>query len=236
MAFDIPRGRIVPLGDIRLELAAGRHPFEVGREAAIAATWQREFAANPNLFDGELLLFSALAVENGSLVGRAHTVRYSTFLHWRSLRPVPGAEHLYAHAMLVSSDGILIAARMAGTTVNAGQAYFASGSFEPVDAAGGLLDPHANMRREVLEETGLDIDGARREAGFQFLSMPTGNVIARRYWLDDTAAGVARRIEAHIQGLDDSEITAPVMIGSLKNLPERLAPQMPPLIAWHFTG
>ena len=54
-----------------------------------------------------------------------------------------------------------MAIRMAAHTVNAGRVYFAAGSFEPSDFRDGLVDADGNMVREVREETGLDIAGAR---------------------------------------------------------------------------
>jgi len=235
MTFEIPRGRIVPVSQAMLRFDTAPHPFEQANGEAIEANWRREQAANPTLFDGQLLLFSALSLNGETLAGRCHAVRYATFLHWRRQRPDPGAEHVYANAVLVSSDGALIAARMTGSTANAGMAYFASGSFEPLDLAGGAIDVAANMRREVMEETGLDLAEALAEDGFHFLSLPSGNVLARTYRLPDTADAIAVRIERHVAGQQESEIAGPVVIRSLKDLPDRLASHMPALIAWHFT-
>ena len=69
--------------------------------------------------------------------------------------------------------------------------YFAAGSFEPEDFPDGKVDLHFNMAREVLEETGLDIGAAPRDAGCHALATEQGTVIFRRYFLDADADEIA---------------------------------------------
>lgn len=236
MAFDLPRGTILPVDAVDVRLDDGPHPFESANRAAIEENWHRETAANPALFDGEVVLLSALAYTGRRLTGRCHAIRYATFLHWRRNRETAPAEHAFAHAMLVSRDGALVAVRMGGHTANAGRIYFAAGSFEPVDFPGGLVDLHANMAREVGEETGLAIDGVPREDRFHFISMPNGTVIFRRYLIDASAEDIADAVRAHVSGEAQPEIDGPVVIGGRDSLPNGLAPQMRPLIDWHFAN
>jgi 8-oxo-dGTP pyrophosphatase MutT (NUDIX family) len=234
MSFDLPRDVIFPVSSVEVELVPGAHPFEDGRRDEIAENWAREKEANPGLFNGEVALLSKLAYRDGALLGRCHMVRYATFLYWRKLRPIDRAEHAYAHAMLVSSDNALVAIRMARGGPNAGLAYFAAGSFDPLDFPEGRADLDLNMRREVLEETGLDLDGLAHDPAFHALSKVTGTVLFRRYFLPDTADDIAERIRRHVASETDPEIVGPVIIRRETDLPERLAPQMPGLIAWHF--
>jgi 8-oxo-dGTP pyrophosphatase MutT (NUDIX family) len=191
--FDLPRDRIFAIRDYQLRLEPGPHPIEHGNEQAIAANWERELRAKPAIFDGEVALLASLVLEGDVLVGRCHMVRYSTFLYWRSLRPVAIAEHSFANAAIVSADDALVAIRMAGATVNGGMVYFASGSFEPDDFNGALADVDANMRREVLEETGLDLKMFEAEPRLHALSKVVGTVVFRRYRSKLTADEIAWR-------------------------------------------
>ena len=136
--------------------------------------------------------------------------------------------------MLVTSDNALIAIRMGAHTVNAGRVYFAAGSFEPEDFPDGVVDPHGNMAREVREETGLDISGARRGDRHYALSTERGTVIFRRYFLDADADEIASRIRDFVAGEAEPEIEEPVVIRSARDLPDGLMPHMPPMIEWHF--
>jgi 8-oxo-dGTP pyrophosphatase MutT (NUDIX family) len=234
LSFTLPLGVILPVDEIDVRLDPAQHPFEVGREDAIAENWQREIAAKPALFDGTVVLLSEFGYDGGRLFGRCHAVGYSTFLYWRKDR-VATAAHAFAHPMLVTKDNALVAIRMAAHTVNAGRVYFAAGSFEPEDFPDGVVDAHGNMVREVREETGLDISGARRAERHYALATERGTVIFRCYFLDETADEIAARIRDFVAGESEPEIEEPVIIRNADDLPDGLMPHMRPLIDWHFS-
>ncbi len=234
MSFTIPRRRVLPVERIDVRLEDGPHPFERGRADAIAANWTREKKEKPALFDGQLVLLSTLDYRDGLLSGRCHMVRYSTFLLWRRMRPTPDAEHCFAHAMPVTSDGALLAIRMAAHTVNAGRVYFAAGSFEPIDFRDRVVDAPFNMARELREETGLDISGLAVDPTYHCYSDENGTAIFRRCYLPETADIIEGRVEAFVASDPEPEIAAPVLIRNRGDRPEGLMPHMPPLIAWHF--
>ncbi|MCA0033043.1 hypothetical protein [Mesorhizobium sp. B263B2A] len=236
MRFDLPRNVILPVDAVEVRLDPGPHPFALENADAIAENWQREIAANPALFDGTVVLLSQLAWRDNRLVGRCHAINYSTFMLWRKQRENSGAEHAYAHAMLVAGDNALVAIRMGLRTVSAGRVYFAAGSFEPIDFREGLVDVDFNMMREVREETGLDLSAARRGVRYHALSTASGTVIFRRYHVTAPADEIARRISAFVASETDPEIEAPVIIRHAADLPEGLSPHMKPLIEWHFSG
>ena len=235
MAFDLPRDVILPVDTVDVRLVKDAHPFELENGAAIAENWTRERAERPALFDGRVVLLSSLELKGSALVGICHEIGFSTFLYWRRLKPVPSAEHAFAHAMLIAADGALVAIRMGPQTANAGKVYFAAGSFEPQDFdAGGQVRLDFNMAREVGEETGLDLAVAERLPGFHVLSTTGGTVIVRRYRMPETADVLADRIRAFVAADPDPEISGPVIIRSADDLPEGLMPHMLPLVRWHF--
>ncbi|ESY76008.1 hypothetical protein NKJ90_19935 [Mesorhizobium sp. M0051] len=236
MSFDLPRNVILPVDAVDVRLDPSPHPFAWDNAGAIAENWQHEIAANPALFDGIVVLLSQLAYRDNRLVGRCHAVNYSTFLLWRKRRENSGAEHAYAHAMLVAGDNALVAIRMGPHTVNAGHVYFAAGSFEPLDFRDGLVDVDFNMIREVREETGLDLSNAERGKRYHALSTNSGTVIFRRYHAKAPADEIARRISAFVATEIDPEIEGPVIIRDAADLPQGLSPHMKPLIDWHFAG
>jgi len=233
LSFALPLGVILPVDEIDVRLDPAQHPFERGREEAIAENWRREIAAKPALFDGTVVLLSEFGYDTGRLFGRCHAVGYSTFLYWRKDR-VATAAHAFAHPMLVTKDNALIAIRMGAHTVNAGRVYFAAGSFEPEDFPDGVVDAHGNMVREVLEETGLDISGVRRGKRHYALATEKGTVIFRRYFLDLDADDIASHIRAFVAAEIEPEIEEPVIIRDACDLPEGLMGHMQPMIDWHF--
>ena len=236
MSFDLPRNVILPVDAIDVRLDPGPHPFAVDNAEAIAENWQREIAAKPALFDGTVVLLSQLAYRDSRLVGRCHAVNYSTFMLWRKRRENSGAEHAYAHAILVAGDNALVAIRMGSHTVNAGRVYFAAGSFEPIDFRDGQVDVDFNMIREVREETGLDLSDAPRGKRYHVLSTASGTVMFRRFHETAPADEIARRISAFVATETDPEIEGPVIIRHATDLPDGLASHMKPLVEWHFAG
>lgn len=234
MAFDLPRETVVPVVAVEVSLDPRPHPFEQQFATEIEANWGDEIAVNPSLYDGRLMLHADLALEGGRLVGRCHEVRFATLMYWRKHRGSQSAEHAYAHAALVSRDNALIAIRMGDQTASPGAVYFAAGSFEPVDFVDGRVDVDGNMIREVGEETGLDIAALKRDPLYHLYSRAGGTVIVRRYFLDDDAEMVARRIEAYVDDQVEPEIAGPVIIRSADTLPDGIVPHMVAIVKWHF--
>lgn len=234
MRFDLPSGTIVPVHAVRVALDPAPHPFEASNARAIAENWRGAVAQNPALFDGQVALLSSLAYRDGALSGRCHIVRYACFLYWRRMRPVGGAGHIFTHPMPVSADNALIAIRMGAQTANAGKSYFAAGSFEPVDFRDGFADVEFNSRREVLEETGLDLAGRRADPHYHAVSLDSGTVLFRRYFFAEDAETLAGRIASHVAAQDAPEIEGPVIIRDPRSMPKDVAPQMPALVGWHF--
>lgn len=233
MAFDLPRNRMLPVNGIDIVHDTAPHPFQIAEAVAIDANWRREVAANPALFDGEVMLFSQLRWDEGLLSGRCHGVRFATYMHWRRSRPA-GAEHLFGHAMPVSTDGALIAIQMADHTANPGRVYFAAGSLDRSDVDDGIVDIAGNMRREVMEETGIDLGEYRCDPTFHGWSSERGTVLVRRYFLDRSAAEIVARINAFAARDPQSEIARAIAIAAPGDLPASAMPHMRPLTDWHF--
>lgn len=234
MAFYIPRDQVLPVDTVEVCLDPAPHPFELANEAAITANWEREKRETPALFDGRVMLLASLAYRDRRLVGLCHAVRYATMLYWRKNRGAPGIEHSFAFAVLVSSDNALVAIRMGKHTANPRSVYFAAGSFEPTDFVDGKVDIHGNMAREVLEETGLDILKARPDRMDHIFSTNASTVVFRRYFLEDDAETLARRIEVFVASEVDPEIEGPVIIRSVADKPDGMARHMTAIIEWHF--
>jgi 8-oxo-dGTP pyrophosphatase MutT (NUDIX family) len=235
LAFDIPRNVILPIDRVDVRLDPEPHPFEHRHAAEIEANWQREKAANPTVHDGRMVLLSSLSHRDRQLEGRSHTIRFATFLYWRRHRSYSSAEHAYAHAALVTADNALLAIRMGPRTSNPGRVYFAAGSFEPTDFRDGVVDLDFNMKREVGEETGLDIGTLRRDPGYHAFSERAGTVIFRRYYLEEDADTAARSISSFVATEADPEIEGPVIIRDADTLPEGIMPHMVEIVRWHFS-
>ena len=202
--------------DVAAWLEPGEHRHEVVHAAAIEADWARRRAANPRLFNGRTILGTRWQVSEDRLSITCREVGYASLLHWldmygraheekaRDLRPPGGDIHFFANAVIVGSDGRVIMGRMAPHTYNAGHVYMPSGSFDPDDFdVGGVADFAGNMRREVLEETGLDLGEAEGEPGHRVYF--GGNYLAtfRVYRFRQASVRLIERAKSHLAGGED---------------------------------
>jgi len=230
----LAENQVLSAREVTLRLADGQHPYEALHADGIEENWQSELACNPTLFDGRTVLFSSIGLQDGSLVGDCHDVRYASLLHWRLARRTDVAAHLFAMAVPVTADGAVLTVRMAPWTANAGQVYFAGGSFEPTDFVGGVADIDGNMQREMLEETGLDLAGAHREPGYRVVRSDRGVIVVRRYALAETARDIDERVRHFVAGEARPEIIEPVLVTRGSPPDPALLPWVRRIVDWHF--
>ena len=131
--------RIVPITDIEIRRVPGPWPLSAEQRAAVDLYWQGAVAANPHLWDGRILGFSAPGggmpkIESGVFRAEAREDAYSAFMLWRHQGfPDIGMCHAFGWALIVGSDGAIIYGVMGGHTANASRVYPPGGSLEPRD-------------------------------------------------------------------------------------------------------
>jgi ADP-ribose pyrophosphatase YjhB (NUDIX family) len=217
-----------------LSVLPGPHPIFIAHREEIEKNWRQEAAANPHLFNGQMVLQNRLSFRDGVIIGEAHVIPYSTLLWWRKQPDPAGAFHLFGFAVPVSSDGAIIAIRMSERTANPGQVYCAAGSLDLLDIVDGKLDLQANMRREVLEETDLDLSSAKADPQF-FASHSRHRVVGFRFYhFDLTAEEMLAHIAAHMVRDEEKEIAGAVAIRSADRGAHPYSPLMFPILDLFF--
>lgn len=225
---------IFPVERIDLPVMDSPHPYVVVEREAIARNWQEEVLANPALFDGRMMLPRSIRIENGVISGDTHVVPFSAFLLWRKTRPLDAALHIFALPVILSSDGAVIAIRMAAHTANPGRVYCAAGSLDPDDVNDGFCDLDVNMAREVREETGLDLADAADVCGLHATHDRGVVTVFRVYRFSKSAAELIRHIEGHLAGDVTPEIDEALAIYSPDPDLHPYSPFMLPVLAWVF--
>ncbi len=230
-----PQERVIfPVARIELRVKDGPHPYCLSEQAQIAANWVEEFAANPALYDGRMMLPRAIQIRDGVISGESHVVPFSAFLMWRKTRPVASAVHLFGLPVMVSSDGAVIAIRMGQHTSNPGRVYCAAGSMDPEDVRDGICDLDGNMAREVLEETGVKLSDAQNVSGIHALHDRGVVTVFRSYRFAETADQMIERIGAHIAEDPEPEIDEALAIRTADPGQHLYLPFMPPILDWVF--
>lgn len=218
---------------IALNVSDHPHPYHVDNSGLALKAWQDEIAKKPSLFNGDVMLESNLNYTKGGLQGTSHLVPYSTFLHW--LQNSKGAgSHLFAIGLIISKDGLPILGEMADHTFNAGKCYAPSGSLDADDINGGEIDLLANVKRELGEETGLDLSGALIEPGFHIFRHKRKWIVVIRCQFEVMAKDLCSQINNFIANDEDAELSHVFAIDRKHHYDDAIADYMIDILDWHF--
>jgi hypothetical protein len=144
--------------------------FAHERRAEIDAFFAEQMRLKPAVWNGQVLMLYRPAVIDGVFSGAYLQTDYASFSAWgRWGRPETGVYDCFGAAAMLSADGAFLLGRMGPHTFNAGQIYFASGTPDLGDIIDGKVDLEFNVRRELMEETGLEIDEFTEEPGWTTL-------------------------------------------------------------------
>jgi 8-oxo-dGTP pyrophosphatase MutT (NUDIX family) len=196
-----------PFAVSRLEVRAGDRNWHYAEANAreIEAYFAAEVAKNPTLFNGPMLMADRWSLRGDVLEAGLCRTDFASFLHWRNayrqgrLPDLAGTLDLFGSAAVFSGDGRLLIARMADHTANAGLHYTPCGSLDDADVgADGRIDIDGAMRRELGEETGLDLAAASAEPGYTVFVDGPRLAILRAWRYAETAARLAARIRLHL--------------------------------------
>ncbi len=199
--------------------------------------WHERVADNPYLFNGAVYLTGDIQLQDGCLTGHAARTDYANFLHWRGNTPFQnavGLHHIFPAAAIESADGILIAVRASSTTINSGKVYFAGGNFDDDDLVDGRLDPHHNTRREVLEETGLDLCAMSEADGWIAVRSHRFIAVFKPYQSHLAAADLAAMILSHVGKQTAPENDACVLIREARDITSNMPLYMQAYCRYRF--
>lgn len=223
-----------PLDGISLRLTGGEWDFAVRERVAIDRHWDSLVAEHPYLWNGRILICTAVSVEGGHLSAQLVHTDFASFVAWRDWGwPDRSAFNCYGVPAVVTSDGAMIMGVMGPKTLNRGMVYPPSGSLEPRDIRGdGTVDIENSMRVEFREEMGLDLAGAipgQLIAVFDEQRL----AIIRRFDLPMPFAAVERHFADHVAGDPEPELAAVKAVWSKADIAPGMLGYVKALIA-HF--
>jgi 8-oxo-dGTP pyrophosphatase MutT (NUDIX family) len=159
---------ILDIDRVEIAVEPWRWEFATKRRADIERHFAGRHRLQPALWNGRVLLLRDYSVRDRVLRGACFETDYASFLSWRDWDFADrGVFNIFASAALRSADGAYLLGQMAPSTAPAGLLYFPCGTPDPADiGAGGALDLAGSVRRELREETGLDIGELTAEPGW----------------------------------------------------------------------
>lgn len=153
----------------RLDLNFKPQPwsFAVERAAEIETSFAARQRDNPALWNGPVLLMHRHALDGDVFRGDFLQTDFAGFTAWHSWgKPKAGVNDCFAAAAVLGADGAFLLGVMADHTFNGGRIYFPCGTPDPSDIATGKVDFEFSVRRELKEETGLDVAEFSAEPGW----------------------------------------------------------------------
>lgn len=225
----------VSVGDVaivpveRLDVAYSPQPwaFAEERKSEIAAHFAALRRKQPALWNGRVLMLRDFTIADGVFRGSCFEVDYASFLLWQDWNfPDRSVRDCFAMGCIRSSDGAFLLGVMASHTFNAGQIYFPCGTPDRSDIAGDRVDLEGSIRREVAEETGLDIGEFAAEPGWH--TVLSGNLVAHLKLLraQQSAAELRARILHHLASESVPELADIRLVRG----PADFDPMMPPFV------
>jgi 8-oxo-dGTP pyrophosphatase MutT (NUDIX family) len=160
MTRNAPEIEIIEIDRIEFKVEPWSWEFSDARRPEIDrffANMQRE---RSHLWNGRVMMLRSYEVRDRVLYGSCFETDYASFVAWRDWDfPDPSVFNIFPASALRGVDGGFVVGEMAPSTAGAGQVCFPGGTPDLDDIVeGGVLDVARNQRRELMEETGLDLD------------------------------------------------------------------------------
>jgi 8-oxo-dGTP pyrophosphatase MutT (NUDIX family) len=201
--------------------------FAVEHRVEIDAYFEKLRQEKPELWNGRVLLLHRQVVANGVFSGEYLETDYASFAAWRRWgRMNAGVHDCFSAAAVFTADGAFLLGVMGPHTFNGGKIYFPCGTPDPDDIVGAKVDLDLSVRRELREETGLDIAEFDIEPGWTMVV--EGPLIAQIKVLrsSQTAAVLRSRILAYLASGQHPELIDIRVVRELSDI----EPAMPAFI------
>ena len=198
---------IFHIGRLDLSFAPKTWTFAEERRAEIDAHFEAIRREKPAVWNGRILLLHHQVVEQGVLRGQYLETDYASFAAWCDWgRPVAGVCDCFSAAAMCSADGAFLLAAMGPHTFNPGRINFPCGAPDPNDVVVDKVDLDLSLRRELKEETGLDITEFGAAAGWDMVV--DGPLIALIKFLRSSEKAIAlrERVLAHLAREEKPEL------------------------------
>jgi 8-oxo-dGTP pyrophosphatase MutT (NUDIX family) len=211
----------------RVEIAAEpwSWPFASERRDEIARHFAGIQSRRAGVWNGRVLLLHRFAIVERVLRGACFVTDYASFCAWKDWNfPDPGVLNFFGAATLRSADGAYLLGEMAPSTAKAGKLYFPCGTPEPADLdATGAVDLAAGVRRELLEETGIEAPSFDRP-GWIAIRDRSYLALLKLLTMAERADELRSRIMRHIASEADPELVDIRIVRGPADLDERMSP------------
>lgn len=159
---------IVEVDRIEFTVEPWSWPFAAAQRVEIDRFFAEMQKQRSHLWNGRVMMLRDYGIRGGVLRGSCFETDYASFVAWREWGfPDPSVCNIFPASALRAADGAFVVGEMAPSTAGAGQVCFPGGTPDLDDILeNGVLDVARNQRRELMEETGLNLDEFETEPGW----------------------------------------------------------------------
>jgi 8-oxo-dGTP pyrophosphatase MutT (NUDIX family) len=221
-----PDVEVIALDDAEISLETWQWPFAAQRRDEIDRHFARLLSARSGVWNGRILLLHRYAVIDRKLRGACFETDYASLCAWRDWQlPDRSVHNFFVAPALRAADGAYLVGEMAADTAAAGQLYFPCGTPEPDDInAGGLFDLAGSLRRELLEETGLEMGDLEADPGWTLVRDRGYVALLKRATAPQNAKALRARIMDHIASEGRPELVDMHILRGPTDFNERMPP------------
>ncbi len=226
MSLALPNVQIIELDRAEITVEPWSWKFAIERHDEIVRHFVRLQRERAGVWNGRVLLLNRYAIGGGALRGACFETDYASLCAWRDWN-IPDATvyNVFAAAALRGADGGYLIGEMAPDTAAAGLLYFPCGTPEPDDIdARGVFDLAGNLRRELLEETGLETGDLQSEPGWTLVRDRGYIALLKRLIAPQSADALRARIMRYIDSEERPELVDMHILRGPGDFNERMPP------------
>jgi hypothetical protein len=213
----------------RLDLRFAPWPwlFSEQRRADIETHFAALKCKRPSLWNGPVMLMHEWTLDHGLFKGEYFETDFASLIAWRDWDfPDDSVRNCFAQAALRSADGAFLLGVMSPHTANAGKIYFPSGTPDPHDIRGTVVDLDGSVMRELAEETGLGACDVEPDQGWHAVFAGPRIAMMKVLRCAEPATTVRARILAYLARQAAPELADVRVVRG----PSDFDPHMPPFI------
>jgi 8-oxo-dGTP pyrophosphatase MutT (NUDIX family) len=221
-----PGVEVAALDNAEIVLEPWHWPFASERRGQIDRHFAELQSKRSGVWNGRVLLLHRHVIRDRVLRGACFETDYASLCAWRDWQfPDPGVCNFFVVAALRASDGAYLVGEMAADTAAAGLLYFPCGTPEPDDiGADGVFDLAGNLRRELLEETGLEVAELESEPGWTLVCDRGYIGLLKQLTARQNGEELRAKIMRHIDGEERPELVDMHILREPGDFDERMPP------------
>jgi 8-oxo-dGTP pyrophosphatase MutT (NUDIX family) len=227
---------VIPIKRLDFRLVDWQWPFSCDRRAEITAHFDRLKKERPALWNGRVFMLRDYMVTSTALSGNFFETGFAELLAWRDWGyPDQTIRSCFAMAAIETADKSFMLGVMGEHTANPGKIYFPTGTPDADDLFGDHVDLDKSVRRELVEETGLEFEQFRFERDWHVVFSGHHIALIKRLRSQESAEQLRSRVLAFLARDEQPEFSDMRFVHGPGDLTSKIPPYVRAFLeqVWH---